>query len=233
MTVSEGLAPGSASRLPPLGRPTTQTDLVASSLREAILSGRLALDEVLVERRIAEQLGVSKTPVREALILLGNSGLVTGTRNRGVRVRRLSRTDARHVYEQRVLLEPWAIAEVVRSGSADFAAAERACAQSESLLEAEDWTALALTNRLFHRALYAQCPNPMVVETLDAMQDLTALAILSIFWELSPTAGPEHEEHLETLRLAKAGDADGAAETMRTHINRSIERIDTLGPGRD
>ena len=230
MTVSEGLAPGSASRLPPLGRPTTQTDLVASSLREAILSGRLALDEVLVERRIAEQLGVSKTPVREALIQLGNSGLVTGTRNRGVRVRRLTRSDARHVYEHRVLVEPWAIAEVVRSGTADFTEAERACARSDALLEAEDWTAMALSNRRLHRALYAQCPNPMVVATLDAMQDLTALATLSVFWEISPTAGPEHEEHRETLRLAKAGQAEAAAEVMRTHISKSIARVDALGP---
>lgn len=192
------------------------------------MSGQLAVDEVLVERRIAEQLGVSKTPVREALIQLGNSGLVTGTRNRGVRVRRMTSVDARHVYEQRVLLEPWAIATVVRSGTADFTAAERLCAHSDALLRAEDWTALVLNNRRLHRELYAQCPNPMVVATLDAMQDLTALATLSVFWEISPTAGPEHAEHRETLRLAEAGDADAAAEVMRTHISRSIERVGAL-----
>lgn len=227
----ESLAADAATQLPPLGRPMTQTDLVASSLREAILSGRLGIDEVLVERRIAEQLGVSKTPVREALILLGNSGLVTATRNRGVRVRRLTRADARHVYEQRVLLEPWAIASVVRSGTADFTEAEHACAQSDALLQAEDWTAVALMNRRLHRALYAQCPNPMVVATLDAMQDLTALATLSVFWEISPTAAPEHEEHRETLRLAKAGEADAAAEVMRVHISKSIARVDASEPG--
>ncbi|MGH3359031.1 MAG: FCD domain-containing protein, partial [Nocardioidaceae bacterium] len=147
---------------------------------------------------------------------------------RGVRVRRLTRADARNVYEQRVLLEPWAVAEATRSGRADFTAADRACAQSDALLEVEDWTAMVLMNRRFHRALYSQCPNPMVVATLDAMQDLTALATLSVFWEISPTAAPEHEEHRETLRLANAGEADAAADVMRIHISKSIQRVDAL-----
>lgn len=225
MPFNESLLPQAPSLLPPLGRPTTQTDLVASSMREAILSGRLAADEVLVERRIAEQLGVSKTPVREALIQLSNSGLVTATRNRGVRVRRMTRADARHVYEQRILLEPWATAQSIRSGRVDVSAAEWLCAQGSTHLAAEDWTAMALANRRFHRALYSPCSNPLVVSTLDAMQDLTALATLNVFWEIRMTAGAEHEEHREMLRLAEAGKADETARLMHSHISHSLERI--------
>jgi hypothetical protein len=87
--------------LPPLGRSTTRSDLVAASIKSAILSGRLRPDEVLVEPRIAEQLGVSKTPVREALISLTSSGLLTPTRNRGVAVRRLRPEDVQQIYEMR------------------------------------------------------------------------------------------------------------------------------------
>ena len=222
--MSERLAADGNAALPPLGTPQTQSDLVASSLREAILTGRLEQDEMLVERRIAAQLGVSKTPVREALIQLTNSGLVTTTRNRGVRVRRLTSDDARQVYEQRLLLEPWAVAEAVRSKRSDFSAARTACARSDALLEAEDWPRLALANRAFHRTMYGECPNRMIIATLDAMQDLTAMATMK-HWAANATAGPEHEQHRETLRLGLAGEAEAAAEVMRRHIEETLQRV--------
>ena len=218
----------SGGSLPALGRATSQADLVAASLREAILAGRIRPDDVLVERRIAEQLGVSKTPVREAFIQLDNSGLVTTTRNRGVRVRDMTRTDARHVYEQRVLLEPWAVATVARE-IVPVPDAEVAYQRATELLQAGEWSAMAMENRKFHWALYRHCHNPLVVSTLDALQDLTALAVLQIFWEMSPTAAAEHEEHGAILRAVAAGDADGAEQLMREHITASIERVRESG----
>ncbi|MGV9796760.1 GntR family transcriptional regulator [Mycobacterium sp. NPDC003449] len=214
----------SGGALPALGRATSQADLVAASLREAILAGRIRADDVLVERRIAEQLGVSKTPVREAFIQLDNSGLITTTRNRGVRVRDMTRTDARHVYEQRVLLEPWAVGTVARREVPvpDAVSAHR---RATELLQAGEWSAMAMENRKFHWALYRHCHNPLVVSTLDALQDLTALAVLQIFWEMSPTAAAEHEEHGAILRAVTAGDAEGAERLLREHINASIDRV--------
>ena len=100
-----------AAALPPLPRSTTTSDLVVDSIRDAILSGRLAPGETLVERRLAELLGVSKTPVREALIALAVSGLVTVTPNRGAVVRAVDVEDVRKAYEVRLLLEPWAVAK--------------------------------------------------------------------------------------------------------------------------
>jgi DNA-binding GntR family transcriptional regulator len=218
----------SGGALPALGRATSQADLVAASLREAILAGRIRPDDVLVERRIAEQLGVSKTPVREALIQLDNSGLVTTTRNRGVRVRIMTRTDARHVYEQRVLLEPWAVATVARQ-VVPVPDAEIAHRRAAELLRAGEWSAMAMENRKFHWALYRHCHNPMVVSTLDGLQDLTALAVMQIFWEMSPTAAAEHDEHGAILRAVAAGDVDGAERLMREHITASIERVRETG----
>src|SRR5215211_5972136 len=100
---------GGAGALQPVARATTASDLVADSIRAAILSGQLKPGETLVERRLAVQLGVSKTPVREALIALSTSGLVAVNPNRGVTVRRLTLDDIRKCYEVRLLLEPWAV----------------------------------------------------------------------------------------------------------------------------
>ncbi len=221
--MSEGI-PGEVS-LAPLGPSTSHSDLVAQSIKAAILSGRIGPGELLVERRLAEMLGVSKTPVREALIMLSGSGLLTTTRNRGVAVRRLSFTDVRHVYEQRALLEPWALAGAVRSAAADFSAAQEALDETWQLARDDHAPELAMANRRFHRALYAQSENGLVVASLDGLQDLTALATIGVLWENWPTWRTECDEHQEILRAALESDAERAEMLMRAHIERSIARL--------
>jgi len=213
-----------ASRLPPLAPLTSHSDRVAESLRNAILSGQLRPDEVLVERKLAEMLGVSKTPVREALIMLSSTGLVTLTRNRGMTVRRLTLVDVQQVYEERVLLEPWAVAQAIAGGEIDFDAAAATMDKAGEHAEAGDATALTITNRQFHRALYSACENRFVVNALDQLQDLTSLAI-GLLWENWPTWQAENVEHQEILQAARAGDAPKAEALMRLHIDRSLTRI--------
>lgn len=211
--------------LPPLEPLSSHSDRVAESIRTAILCGSLPPNEVLVERRLAAMLGVSKTPVREALIMLASRGLVTLTRNRGMTVRSLTLDEVRHVYEERVLLEPWAVARAVESGQIDFAAAERALTDAESLEERER-AELRIVNRHFHRALYSACENRFVVAALDQLQDLTVLAI-GILWQRWPTWRSERIEHQEILAAARASDAAKAEALMRIHIDRSLTRMKT------
>ncbi|WP_158228069.1 GntR family transcriptional regulator [Pseudonocardia sp. MH-G8] len=214
--------------LPPLGRSTTRSDLVAVSIKSAILSGRLQPDEVLVERRLAEQLGVSKTPVREALIALTSSGLLTPTRNRGIAVRRLRAEDVQRVYEMRMLVEPWAAAQVAGGGRFEAADARQALEDAARCLEADDHGGLSMANRRFHRCLYSTCSNDLVVHALDDLQDLTALGTVSLLWEQWPTWRDEAQEHHEILAAVQDGDADGTEEMVRNHIQRSITRLARL-----
>jgi len=210
----------------PVDRPpsTSRSDRVAEALRDAILSGRLRPDEVLVERRLADMLGVSKTPVREALIMLSGTGLVTLTRNRGMTVRRLTLAEVQQVYEERVLLEPWAVAQAIAGGGIDFAAVAATMDRAVEHADAGDATALTVTNRQFHRALYSACENRFVVNALDQLQDLTVLAI-GLAWENWPNRQAETVEHQEILHAARAGDAPKAEALVRLHIDRSLTRI--------
>jgi len=211
--------------LPPLGRSTTRSDLVAASIKSAILSGRLQPDELLVERRLADLLGVSKTPVREALIALTSSGLLTPTRNRGVAVRRMRPEDVQQVYEMRLLVEPWAAGEVAATGPFDLAEARRALDDAARFVEADDHAGLSLANRRFHRCIYATCANDLVVRSLDDLQDLTALGTVSLLWEQWPTWRAELEEHREILSAVQERRSGDAAELMRGHIQRSLTRL--------
>jgi len=224
--VTQDVSPAAtALSLPPLGRSTTRSDLVAVSIKTAILSGRLKPDEVLVERRIAELLGVSKTPVREALISLTSSGLLTSTRNRGIAVRRLEAEDVLRIYEMRVLLEPWAAAQVAQAGTVDAAEARRALEEARRFIEADDHVGLSLANRDFHRRVYSTCENSLVVAKLDDLQDLTALAAVSLLWEQWPTWRPEMEEHYEILDAVRHRQPREAARLLRRHIESSITRL--------
>jgi DNA-binding GntR family transcriptional regulator len=209
--------------LRPVARSTTRTDLVADSIRTAILSGRIKPGETLVERRLAEQLGVSKTPVREALIGLASTGLVVISPNRGVSVRELDAADLRKAQELRLLLEPWAVANSTRLGRPDTTeAAREALQEAGELLSGDDPTALSLANRRFHRALYSGCDNELVTGQLDNLQDLTALGTVTVLWRHWPTWREEFAEHENILAAVEAGDTTLAERLTRTHIKRSV-----------
>lgn len=212
----------SAQALPQIGLATTRADLVAESIRSAILNGTLKPGDVLVERQLAAQLGVSKTPVREAMIGLANTKLLVSSRNRGMTVRRLTLTEIRHVYEERLLLEPWAVRRVVEAGISDFSDALGALQESE--IRADNQAARVMANRRFHRALYSRCENELVVEALDGLQDMVALAAVTVFWERWGTGDKEAGEHKQILDAAANGDAEGAESLLRAHIQASIER---------
>jgi DNA-binding GntR family transcriptional regulator len=212
--------------LAPLARSTTTSDLVVEAIRSAILSGRLRPGETLVERRLAEQLGVSKTPVREALIALSATGLVTVAPNRGSTVREVDVPDVRQAYEVRLLLEPWAVARSVRlAGESAAQAARAALAQAGAHLSAKDHVPRSLANRHFHRALYAECGNPLVVAQLDALQELAALGAVAMIWPQGATWRTEHAEHNELLDAVATGAADQAERLTRRHIRQSLQRL--------
>lgn len=216
-----------AGALQPVPRATTASDLVADSIRAAILSGQLKPGETLVERRLAVLLGVSKTPVREALIALSTSGLVSVSPNRGVTVRALTLDDIRQCYEVRLLLEPWAISRAARLTPApDLTAARVALDEAHALLAADDHTQLSLANRRFHRALYSHCDNDLVIAKLDDLQDMAALGAVNLLWEHWPTWRAEYAEHQEILELVSSGQAAAAERQMRRHIEQSVSRIE-------
>ncbi|SFS36667.1 GntR family transcriptional regulator [Saccharopolyspora flava] len=217
-----------SSRLRPLNGPASRTDLVADSIRTAILAGELRPGETLVERRLSELLGVSKTPVREALIGMAHTGLVTVVPNKGITVRALSLEDVRKVYEVRRLLEPWAARMTTTARAADVVQrAQDALNEAAGLLSAGDNHDLSMANRRFHRALYAGCGNSLVIDQLDALQDLTALGVVNLLWDRWPTWREEFVEHAEILAAVNDGNADEAERLVGEHIQRSLTNLES------
>ncbi|HEX3778830.1 MAG TPA: GntR family transcriptional regulator [Pseudonocardiaceae bacterium] len=204
--------------------PASRTELVLEEIRRAILTRELLPGQPLVEMELAQRLGVSKTPVREALKLLSGSGLVTFNPYKGASVRVVDRGLAKDVYDVRLLLEPEAVRRSVRAGDpALLAEASKALDAATLAVDKDEPAELSLFNRTFHQALYRGCGNPLLISVLDDLRDRAAL--ISVAGEQSaPNWRLECDEHRALLATAQAGDADGAAELTARHITGLLER---------
>ncbi len=226
------------------GAAPSRTEAVLDAIKHAILAGELRPGQSLVETELAQLLGVSKTPVREALKTLAGAGLVTMSPYRGATVRAIDPASAAAVYDLRLLLEPEAVRRAVHAHGAQARAAQaraataggtqagglragpggpdgRPWAAAQAALAASDAAAgqaqRSLANREFHRALYLGCGNSLLVKTLDDLRDQTAL-VSALSWEQAPSWHQEAAEHRAILAAARAGAGDEAAALLREHI---------------
>ncbi|WP_107470667.1 GntR family transcriptional regulator [Streptomyces sp. ERV7] len=206
----------------------SRTQFVLEAVKHRILTGQLAPGQALVEVELATHYGVSKTPVREALKTLAGTGLVVMNQYKGVTVRMVDADMAREVYDVRLLLEPEALRRTVR-GTADLDAAREALERAD---RAADTAERSLANREFHRALYLPCGNPLLARMLDEVRDQAAL-VSAVAWAADPSWEREAAEHREILRLALAGDADGASRALHAHIASFVERAFPQAQGED
>ncbi|GAB3739709.1 GntR family transcriptional regulator [Amycolatopsis oliviviridis] len=205
--------------------PASRTEVVLEEIRRGILTRELKPGQPLVEAELAARLGVSKTPVREALKVLSNSGLVTFSPYKGASVCVVDAELAKSVYDVRMVLEPEAVRRSVERRSPDLLEdAAEALKEASAAIADKDQAALSLLNRRFHRALYSGCGNPLMVSMLDDLKDRAAL-ISVVGWEANPSWRKEWNEHKAVLAAAKKGDADGAAGLLRAHIGDFLDRI--------
>jgi DNA-binding GntR family transcriptional regulator len=221
--------------LPPLSADHSRSDRVYLRLKEAITSVALRPGTSLVEAEVARQLGVSTTPVREALQRLGQDGLVVLSRFRGATVAEITATDVREIFELRVAFEPMAAEQAVPVlMETDFAEMRNAIARAASAITRENWQELSHWNRTFHGAFIRRCQNGRLRRVLETLQDQNRIIAL-LTWEGRGYDEQEHDEHTAILEAASRRHADLAAEHLRQHIarfGREVVRIWEDGAGR-
>jgi DNA-binding GntR family transcriptional regulator len=225
------------------GATPSRTEAVLDAIKRAILAGELPPGQSLVETELAQMLGVSKTPVREALKTLAGAGLVTMSAYRGATVRAIDPASAAAIYDLRLLLEPEAVRRAVGRGAAEAnpiqaspiqagpvqaaGQAPAAWGSAHAALQASDAATdqaqRSLANREFHRALYLACGNSLLVKTLDDLRDQTAL-VSALSWEQAPSWQQEAAEHQAILAAARRGAAAEAAALLRAHIAGFADR---------
>ncbi len=225
---SPDVAPRTSALVIPVEQPASRSDRVYDSLRRAILDGTLPPGRALVERELAETLGVSKTPVREALKKLALSGLVEMNSYQGVSVRRIDGSLIEELYTARAGVEPTAVRLAVTAhGPTRYEAARQALDEAHRLATAGETAALGLANRRFHREIYSASGNRFLCEFLNQLQDLTTF-VATAGWRLKATFEQEAEEHSAILAAMEAGDPDLAERLLGDHIRKAAHTLVTV-----
>lgn len=205
----------------PIKRPGSITGEVAGRLRQAIISGDLALGEDLSERQLAEKLGVSKTPVREALAQLRLEGLVRASPPRGVTVFTLSAEEIREMCELRQALEVAAMRLAMeRNPKSLVAALEEVLKQMTAALARGDLKAYLAADTLFHLRFIENCGNRHLLETYR--MHIGKIAALRTHLAQKPQhTSMSFQEHKQMVEKLSAGDVAGSLAVLDRHIDRT------------
>ncbi|MCL1143884.1 GntR family transcriptional regulator [Shewanella gaetbuli] len=216
------------SNIPPIIH-KTRTQLVVEVLREQILSGEIKGGEPLRQSAIAQQLNVSRIPVREALVQLEAEGLVDFEPHKGATATKLSVEQVTELFELRAIIETDLLARAIPNlQDSDLQAAEQVLDALEHALKMEEsvasWSEL---NTQFHTCLYKAANRPHTLEVVDG---LNTNCDRYIRLQLLLTGGiPTAErEHRELLELCKAKNIDKATLLLQQHILNAAEAIKKL-----
>jgi DNA-binding GntR family transcriptional regulator len=201
-------------------RSITKAELASKTLREAIQSGQLPPGTHLVLQDLAAELGISYTPVREALRQLQTEGLVTSRPHYGTVVAEHSRKRAEEIYLLRSTLEPLAGSLAAKNATDhqidDVAKAYEDLRRAIAEDRLDDVPAL---NASFHRLLVAASGLPVLAEFIERLWNGVPYQAISLRGRVSDSA----KEHRRILAALKARDADALADELRTHIARGQE----------
>jgi len=208
----------------PSHTPTSKGEAAYAELRSQILSGRLPAGSRLSQYELAAELGVSITPIREAVRRLNGEGLIVLDTHRDARVAHMDMTEARHLFDTRMALDPAAAALAAQHRTdADIDRMRRAV--DHLLPVTKQWGEEALSaHREVHEAIYRASHNNVMIRILNDVWDKSD-RYRRVGLELPPGRAPrlrDYEEHGQMVDLIVVGDAEGAADLMRHHIENSL-----------
>ena len=205
--------------LPEIGERVSLRERVAESLRAALVSGRMVPGTTYSIPALAEQFGVSATPVREAMLDLVNEGIVAPVPNKGFRVVELTEEELDQVTELRRLLEVPTVRDLAGRMSASSLKRLRALASAvHDSAQRGDVVAYVESDRELHLALLAEAGNPRLVEMVGRLRDqsrLYGLEQLAADGVLVDSAA----EHVRLIEALESGDRRAAEKVMAHHLD--------------
>ena len=192
---------------------------VIEELRQAILSGQLKPGERLVEGKLAEELGVSRNPVREAIRVLASEGLVEVTARRGASVVTMTEQEVRETIEMRALLEGQNARLAARRQDKEILKRiDAVLKKGTAAVAAKRYERLTDLNEQFHRELAAAGQNRLLADLLKRLRERTAM----LFSPTDPARRAQNwEEHAGILRAIIEGDERAAATLAAEHVMRA------------
>lgn len=192
-------------------------DRVVKRVRADIVSGRSTPGTMYSVPSLASELGISTTPVREALLELSQNGLIVPMRNRGFRVEETSLADLRNLFVLREMLERHAMVTLAQKRLTGTEPLRDLADQVAAAVERNDVRGYIETDRAFHHALVVRAGVPILTRMIMDLRDAMRL------YGIDSPEGRQRQvssvaEHYRLIDLAVAGDATGIGELISRHI---------------
>ena len=205
-----------------LRRTSTTPDVIAETLREEILRGSVAPGQALRQEELAERFGVSRLPVRDALLRLEAQGLVHVYPNRGAFVISLSADEVAEIFEMRILLEGDIIERAVPRMTAEhWRRIDAAHAEATRTAGGPEWVE---GDWRFHRTLYEAAARPRQLATIENLR--STVARYSAGHDALPARTPEWlADHDAILEACRARAAVAAKQRLVQHLKRALAHV--------
>jgi len=211
----------------PIARRTIAAE-AAEILRQRILSGDLRSGQPIRQEQIAQELGVSRIPLREALKQLEAEGFVTIEPHKGAVVSTLSLAEVEELFELRIHLESWLLRDAIpRMREADFAQLDAIIDESRVPDNLAHWGDI---NWRLHEAMYRPAGKPISLKLLKRIHDnldryLRLQIALTQDWDRA------HGDHQQLIELSRAGDVETAVAVLERHIRHTARALaEALAP---
>jgi DNA-binding GntR family transcriptional regulator len=205
-------------------KPKTITTQAMEKIRQLIFDGKLAAGSDHLESELADRLGMSRTPVREATLMLAQQGLLEVRPRKGVRISTLSLRDMAEIYSVLTELESLAAEEAANAGysDVDLKTLKQSIEAMEEALEREDREAWAMADDAFHDELVRLGGNSRVESIVSMMANQVRRArAMTLF--IRPLPVKSNEDHRAVYSAIKEGDSVRARDRHRSHRQHARE----------
>lgn len=200
-------------------------DAIYNRLKEQILSGVLPAGEQVKIQLVAEEMGVSIVPVREAIRMLASEGLMVLRPRRSPVVSSLELSEILEINHLRLALEPYFLALAIENHTRETLARCHALIKEDK--NSKDYNEKVELNRRFHLALLAPAGQARALKLIDdQFEGISRYGQMLVLRGEAKFRGHVHREHLDILKAVEAGDTAAAVETLKKHISSAAKRIE-------
>ncbi len=207
-------------------QPESLAKMAYETIRKSILSGQWKIGELYNEKAIAADLGISRTPAREALLELAAQGLIIFLPRRGLMVNRFTRRDVDEIFELRKAIELAAVEKITLTCPPfDLFEIEESLLKQRKAAKEKDYLAFMEADRKFHTSFSELTNNRRLIAILENLRDMIHVMGAKAL-ALEGRALIVIEEHLAIFEAVSRGNSEEARRTMAYHLDQSKEAVE-------
>lgn len=206
--------------------PASLKEMAFQAIKKAIMNDQLEPGKLYSEPGLARELGISRTPVHEALIELASKGFLKLFPRRGFQINKLKQKEIRNLYSFRMTLETAVIREITPKITDELALELEAISRRQKrMAKGGNWMGFLKVDRGLHCFLASLTQNTYIISALENVRDLIDWTGAKILAERKERPQEAVKEHEAIISMLKKGDVAGAISKMEEHLKISEDRV--------